>query len=626
MAARQRRRTFAPLILILWGAMVLRFYHLGLQSFWNDEGNAARLAERSLALIVKGAAMDIHPPGYYLLLHFWQLGAGRTEFALRAFSALCSLLTVAVVAALGRSVGGRRAVATAAILMAWHPLAVYYAQEARMYALLGLLAALTLWAGERLRSRGDRSTAVMLAALLTAGLYTHYAYLFAIAALNGAAIIEALRRSTRRPFPRRLWLAANGFAALAFLPWLPHLRKLTTWKPPDLAQTGAFTHLWTALLVGTTHPAPPAWLLWPALALLLWGTVRGMGRRPFLTTAALLLVLLPPLLFLATGSYRPAYLKFLLVSLPALTVLIAAATAVRTRWASWLACLLLVALFIPQETALDHLYHDPAYRRTDYRGIAALIAAEGRPGDAVVLDAPNQWEVFTYYYRGPLEVFPAPYHPDPAEAQAWLATLLDGHERLFVLYWGEREADPQGYIERGLAERSYKAGESWIGEVRLARYGVAPLPEEPTRPLEATFGSAIRLEGTAIGGECFRGGEIIPISLFWRATAKPATRYKLFVHLLDAAGNLVAQYDGEPVGGFRPTDGWEPEERLIDRCGLLLPASLPPGRYRLRLGLYDAAGTRLPVRSGGEVDDGVLFATLELPCHDAQGVSSRAGQ
>ncbi|MFN2109694.1 MAG: glycosyltransferase family 39 protein, partial [Anaerolineae bacterium] len=174
---------------ILLVATGLRFYHLDTQSFWNDEGNTARLVERSVALIIEGAAGDIHPPGYYLLLHVWRVFAGESEFALRAFSALCGVLTVAVAAAAGRYVGGQRVSLGAALIMAFHPLAVYYSQEARMYALLGLASALTLWAGMRIANYELRITyhasritphVLLLALTIALGLYTQYAYIFVL--------------------------------------------------------------------------------------------------------------------------------------------------------------------------------------------------------------------------------------------------------------------------------------------------------------------------------------------------------------------------------------------------------------------------------------------------------------
>ena len=83
---------FLALILLLAGG--LRFYRIDAQSFWNDEGNSARLAERSVDLILEGAEGDIHPPGYYVALHYWRALLGQSETALRGLSAACGVLLV----------------------------------------------------------------------------------------------------------------------------------------------------------------------------------------------------------------------------------------------------------------------------------------------------------------------------------------------------------------------------------------------------------------------------------------------------------------------------------------------------------------------------------------------------
>ncbi|MBN1486214.1 MAG: glycosyltransferase family 39 protein, partial [Anaerolineae bacterium] len=136
MKKRYRQRLLWIGILLL--SMVLRFHLLDNQSFWNDEGNTARLVERTLPLIIKGAAGDIHPPGYYLLLYGWRTFTGDSEFALRGFSAFCGILTVVFATAIGQYAGGTYTALGAALVTALHPLSVYYSQEARMYGLLGL--------------------------------------------------------------------------------------------------------------------------------------------------------------------------------------------------------------------------------------------------------------------------------------------------------------------------------------------------------------------------------------------------------------------------------------------------------------------------------------------------------
>jgi len=65
-------------------------------------------------------------------------------------------------------------------------------------------------------------------------------------------------------------------------------------------------------------------------------------------------------------------------------------------------------------------------------------------------------------------------------------------------------------------------------------------------------------------------------------------------------GTLLAQHDGEPGGGLRPTHQWVVAEQVIDAHGLLIPPDAPPGSYTLMVGLYDAEANRLPVMLDGK--------------------------
>ncbi len=171
-------------LLILWLATGLRFYHLDTQSFWNDEGNSARLSERSLSLIIEGTASDIHPPLYYILLRGWRELLGDSEFGLRSFSAFAGILTVAATITLGKLVFRRRAgppyrstifILAASLLAALNPALIYYSQETRMYSMLALLTAvstITLW--RWLNADHSGKWAVAYVFTTAAALYTHY--------------------------------------------------------------------------------------------------------------------------------------------------------------------------------------------------------------------------------------------------------------------------------------------------------------------------------------------------------------------------------------------------------------------------------------------------------------------
>ena len=205
---------YSLLILILLLATGLRFYRLDAQSFWNDEGNSARLSERSLRLIIEGTASDIHPPLYYLALRGWRELVGDTEFGLRAFSAFAGILTVAVTMALSKELevrararGKRKFLALSSnsilvgLVTAVSPPLIYYSQETRMYALLAFWAVLATWL--LLKShRGHRVHRGVLhvgyALTLAAGLYTHY---FFPAVILGHAILVFIWQRQITPSP-----------------------------------------------------------------------------------------------------------------------------------------------------------------------------------------------------------------------------------------------------------------------------------------------------------------------------------------------------------------------------------------------------------------------------------------
>jgi mannosyltransferase len=626
----KRRVSHFLLLAILLLAACLRFYRLDAQSFWNDEGNSARIAERPLDLILEGAEGDIHPPGYYLLLHYWRAMFGQSEFALRSLSVVAGLALVVFTYLLGRHLFDQAVGLTAAFLGAIAPFAVYYSQEARMYALLAALSAAStyflfnLLADSTEKKSGFFRETGFLGYVLTsaAGLYTQYAFpfvLFVHNAVFGLWWLAVGRRSMNRWQRLALWAGMQTLIVVLYLPWLSTaLKSVTGWSSAgQMYELGpALVDVLRVLSVGVTLSVEEATTVMVGIgALLLVGLwPRRTDRAGWLGVASLVVyLLLPVALIFAFDLYKPSWLKFLVVVLPPFHILIAHGIETLSRlpipkFQFLTRALLLVSCLLLMAPSLRNLYFDLVYARDDYRQIAADIAALARRSDAVILDAPNQWEVFTYYYPDQ-DVYPAPYRPEQGDVETFLESIVMGgraeedlgRRRLFVLYWGAAESDPQRLVEAGLAARAYPAGDRWYGRVRLATYGVASLPEAPAVALDVRFGEAIRLRGCALPEERPAPGDILPVTLFWEAQSSVTERYKVTVQLLDDAGQLVAQHDGEPGGGLIPTTAWDVGRAWPDRHGVPLPSDLPPGRYTLIVGLYHlATGERLPVTRGGE--------------------------
>jgi len=87
-------------------------------------------------------------------------------------------------------------------------------------------------------------------------------------------------------------------------------------------------------------------------------------------------------------------------------------------------------------------------------------------------------------------------------------------------------------------------------------------------------------------------------TLLWRAERETPTSYRVFIHLVDGSGQILAQSDGEPANWTRPTTGWLPGEIISDAHTLDLSA-VPAGTYQLKIGLYDPlGGGRVPLPDG----------------------------
>lgn len=625
-----KRAQAGLLLLILLLAAALRFYGLGAQSLWNDEGTSVAVAQRDVATIAQDAAGDIHPPLYYWLLSGWVRLLGTGEAAVRSLSALLGVALVALTYALGRRLLPGHAALAAAFLSAINPFQIYYSQETRMYMLLAALSAAAVLAMIGFVRRGSWPALLALALLEVAGLYTHYSFLFMVLVLNLAFALSLWRPlpgPDGHPLrPVLLWAGFQVAVVLAYLPWLPvALRQVGAWPSPARpALLPALVVTWRWLVFGPTASA------WPVAAPLLAAALAASAGAWFLgmrqadnrglptrwpTLLALLWLGLPVGLMFILGLYREAYLKFLLVTAPAVSLLLAAGLTIVPRRASptpsrllrlaqlAAALLILVGTFL----SLRAYYADPAFARDDYRAIAAYVQAAGRPGDAVLLNAPGQAEVFGYYYHGDLPVYSLPESRplDEAATDEALAELARPGSRVFAVLWATGESDPDRFVEGWLDRRTYKALDAWYGNVRLAVYAVpdqapASAAYDLNVPLsDAQSGDRITLLGHSLGSERLSAGDIAPISLFWRADETPAQRYKVFLHLLDQAGHIVGQRDAEPGGGVGLTTLWAPGQTIADNYGLPIHPATPPGTYRLEVGMYEPqTGRRLLTPDG----------------------------
>jgi hypothetical protein len=262
------------------------------------------------------------------------------------------------------------------------------------------------------------------------------------------------------------------------------------------------------------------------------------------------------------------------------------------------------------------LYANTDFARPDYRVMAQAIGANPRPGDAIILDAPNQEEVFTYYYRGtaPIYALPPGLGGNDADTIAIVQDVIRQHRRIFVLYWGEAERDPNRAVEKTLAAQAFEASTGWYGDVRFVQYATLPPGQSgELAPLNVRFGESIMLRNAALSASSLRPGDALGVTLTWETERALNQRYKVFVQLLDSDGRLVTQHDAEPGNNMSLTTTWRPGEPVTDLHGIVIPPNQRAGDYRLIVGLYDAANpqARLTTNAGDYADLGTIKVTAD---------------
>jgi hypothetical protein len=154
--------------------------------------------------------------------------------------------------------------------------------------------------------------------------------------------------------------------------------------------------------------------------------------------------------------------------------------------------------------------------------------------------------------------------------------------------------------------------------VELGAYDIAPINRTFTEPamlltqrVESSFVGVGTLIGATVTQRPVSVAQPPSITLLWKAAATPDQAYTVFVHLLDANGQVVAQDDAQPVGGGRPTTSWVSGEYVIDPHTLTFNRPDYTGPATLEIGLYDqTSGDRVKLADGS--DHVILPGTVEV--------------
>ena len=514
--ARAASRITLPSIIALGAS--LRFYHLGHHGLWIDEAFSVWMARQPVGEMLNWLVrVDQHPPLYYLLLRLW-MGLGEAEAIVRALSALGATLTIPVVYLLGRRLLDERAGLLAALILAVSPFHVRLAQEARMYALLGLTASIALYALTRLltdpraptvkmgrqfadawqtwrstrhrpRLRDLSTDLAWLAYILftAATLLTHNsAILFPITTNLLVLVLSQSPVSSLRPQPFTVkpnpflhnWLLAHLAILVLWVPWLPGFVAQTVavydafWLPTPTWQTVVNT---IGVFASDMLPLTPlalggAGVLFVGLAT---AGVLHVRRRPAQLVFLLIVLITPIAGEWLVSLHRPIFYDRTLIwaSVPFYLILASGFLRLRLGRVKSLAIVALLALLTFNGLSLYQYYTN--YKKEQWDNAAALVAERVEPGDLVLFNTAFGRIPFDHYFdplnnvpmtkRGvPGDLYGGP-SLEPRMTQSDLPRLrgwVAGHQRVWLIYSHAWFTDPQGLVPAAL-ERELVLRHEW---------------------------------------------------------------------------------------------------------------------------------------------------------------------
>jgi 4-amino-4-deoxy-L-arabinose transferase-like glycosyltransferase len=267
----------------------------------------------------------------------------------------------------------------------------------------------------------------------------------------------------------------------------------------------------------------------------------------------------------------------------------------------------------------ERLYELPqGYEAEQYEALGNELESLLGDGDVLVLHPEHEVALLGRYYEGDPRVLllDESQRTDEAALVQTVQEAIAERERVATVFESGQGEDMQSVVGRWLSERCFPATNAWHGPAQLTLYSCLPRAADVAvsgTPVD-DFGGEISLVGHSPIPEKIVAGEILPLTFMWQAQAEISSEYKVFVHLLDGEGRIVAQRDSAPVGGWLPTTSWQVGGSIRDNHGLLIPGSVVAGEYRLMAGLYDAEGGRLPVRDarGEAVGDSLSLGTVQV--------------
>ncbi|MEZ5334858.1 MAG: glycosyltransferase family 39 protein [Methanolobus sp.] len=453
-------------------AAFLRIYHLGAESLWLDEVTTYIISSNSFSGIIETTSGDVHPPLYYILVHFFLIG-GSSEFILRLPSMLMGVLSIPILYMLATRLFSPKEGLISSFLLSISLMHIYYSQEARMYSMLLFLSLCSMYFFYLALEDNKKIYWIVFIVFTTLNIYTHYFgfFIFPIEIifylLTGLSFSGQSKSKypieIKDPSKLKIFLLSVLVVVLLIIPRIQVFFEQAASRVGGEVTWGLGQSSFIPVLLSrfTTFSASPSVLFLILFAAGIIAVILHNKKQALLLGLWFILPILVSFYLAAVMPFQPRYLIFVL---PAFLMLVARGiTAIPPLFISepqhsgkkrnefkngsnkkqvFLAALIVSLLLLVSAGSLAAYYSTP--QKNDWREVSRIIESNTQQGD-VVVPLPS-------YISKPLK-----YYYDNSSEGTYIETTGYTHEELdlivaqtapnkviFVLTGDINAADPRG--------------------------------------------------------------------------------------------------------------------------------------------------------------------------------------
>ncbi len=526
-----------------------------------------------------------NPPSYYLILHFWLTVAGSSALAGRTFSLLFGVLSVAMSYRLGLDFAKSVRIPSAELVGLGAAVAVgasayyiYYLHELRVYTLIVACTAFEVWAYLRLIQAGKRHSwrlRISFVLVTAISLYLHYQLLFVLVVIGLYHLIMV--RKTIQWWRVSLLLLAVG---LLYIPWI--------WTLYRFSEAGKINPV-VGMSMAKVVPALLLTFSNNSVALLAVLVVFGVYKQLWTMRFIIFMVAASVIVTLTANAYYPFInqIRYIIFLWPLLAVLVGLGVERLSRMGVGPVVMLSIWVLAGLWTIASNDFSSYLYGIIpSWREFRAELQQHAQPGDMVAYHAGNyDWirslELDHYLYGLPIQHQMTEYIPGKSDNDDYF-----NHAKAFVdqsqnIWLAVSHIDPPNFrladFERALAREQFTECYTALDDASVTLKLYTRLTNTADMPLQ--FGDGIHMQMVETV-DVSQSGQVTVVLGSSKAESVPNDKYSVAVHVVDAAGNLVAQADY----------GLPNAQNACQKTTL----NVPSGAYTLRVAVYNwQTGKRL---------------------------------